>query len=61
MYTSINHVPKGISRLNLLSHLEGFAVGGACDNNTKMQGEWNIEELGPVWLLRRHGIIKLEI
>lgn len=58
--TPINDVPKGISRLKFLSDLNGFPIGGACGNTTKIEDGWHLEELDPLSLLRRIAIIKLE-
>ncbi|CAD6342755.1 unnamed protein product [Miscanthus lutarioriparius] len=57
--TPINEVPKGIGRLISLNDLQGFPVGGSC-NNSRMQDGWNLEELGPLLQMRRLAMIKLE-
>ncbi|CAO1940369.1 unnamed protein product [Urochloa humidicola] len=58
--TPINCVPKGIGGLKFLNDLEGFLVSGGRDNSTRMQDGWNLEELGPLWQLRKLHMIKLE-
>ncbi|CAD6252373.1 unnamed protein product [Miscanthus lutarioriparius] len=56
----INEVPKGIGRLISLNDLNGFPIGGGSCNNSRMQDGWNLEELDPLWQLRRLDMIKLE-
>jgi Leucine-rich repeat (LRR) protein len=58
--TPINEVPEGIGRLISLNDLNGFPIGGGPCNNSRMQDGWNLEELGPLWQLRRLDMIKLE-
>ncbi|WVZ49740.1 hypothetical protein U9M48_001070 [Paspalum notatum var. saurae] len=58
--TPINQVPKGIKKLKFLNDLQGFPISEGSDNNTGMQGGWDLEELGPLKLLRRLDMIKLE-
>ncbi|KAF8735023.1 hypothetical protein HU200_014516 [Digitaria exilis] len=58
--TPINQVPRGISRLELLSDLSGFPVGCGSDISTKMQDGWNLDELGHLLQLRKLTIDKLE-
>jgi Leucine-rich repeat (LRR) protein len=58
--TPIDQVPKGIGRLEFLSDLEGFPIGCACDNSTRMQNGWNLEELGPLRQLKKLDMAKLE-
>ncbi|CAD6255402.1 unnamed protein product [Miscanthus lutarioriparius] len=58
--TPINEVPEGIGRLISLNDLQGFPVGDGSYNNSVMQDGWNIEELDPLWQLRRLDMIKLE-
>ncbi|CAO1940352.1 unnamed protein product [Urochloa humidicola] len=58
--TPIEEVPKGIRTLKFLNDLKGCPIGGGCHNRTKMQDGWHLEELGPLWQLRRLGMIKLE-
>ncbi|CAD6252367.1 unnamed protein product [Miscanthus lutarioriparius] len=38
----------------------GFPIGGSSVNNDRMQDGWNLEELDPLWQLRRLDMIKLE-
>lgn len=59
-YTPIIQVPKGIGILEFLSDLEGFPVGCGCDNSTRMQNGWNLEELGPLQQLKKLDMVKLE-
>ncbi|PAN43474.2 hypothetical protein PAHAL_8G258100 [Panicum hallii] len=58
--TPINHVPKGIAKLKLLNDLEGFPVGGGSDNSARTQDGWSLEELGPLFELRKLDLDKLE-
>jgi hypothetical protein len=58
--TPINQVPKGIGELKSLNDLEGFPIGGGSANSDRMQDGWNLEELDPLWQLRRLDMIKLE-
>ncbi|KAL6654635.1 hypothetical protein ACP70R_008100 [Stipagrostis hirtigluma subsp. patula] len=58
--TPINQVPKGIGILKFLNHLEGFPIGGGCDNGITMQDGWSLEELHPLLQLRRLDLIELE-
>ncbi|CAL4990534.1 unnamed protein product [Urochloa decumbens] len=58
--TPIYNVPKGIGRLKFLNDLKGFPIGGACDDTTRMQDGWNLEELDPLLQLRQLHMIKLE-
>jgi hypothetical protein len=58
--TPINQVPKGISELKYLNDLEGFPIGGSSIISDRMQDGWNLEELDPLWHLRRLDMIKLE-
>ncbi|TVU23524.1 hypothetical protein EJB05_25898, partial [Eragrostis curvula] len=58
--TSINQVPKGLARLKFLNEVRGFPIGGGSDNSSKLQDGWNLEELGPLSLLRDVNLIKLE-
>ncbi|PUZ45790.1 hypothetical protein GQ55_8G253100 [Panicum hallii var. hallii] len=58
--TPINQVPKGIAKLKLLNDLEGFPVGGGSDNSSRTQDGWSLEELGPLFELRKLDMDKLE-
>ncbi|CAD6252375.1 unnamed protein product [Miscanthus lutarioriparius] len=58
--TPINEVPEGFGRLISLNDLQGFPIGGGSCNNSRMQDGWNLEELDPLWQLRRLYMIKLE-
>ena len=58
--TSINEVPKGISKLKLLNGLEEYPVGGSSNNSGRTQDGWSLEELGPLVQLRKLDMIKLE-
>jgi hypothetical protein len=58
--TPINQVPKGIAKLKLLNDLEGFPVGGGSDNSARTQDGWSLEELGPLFELRKLDMYKLE-
>ncbi|PUZ68550.1 hypothetical protein GQ55_2G037500 [Panicum hallii var. hallii] len=58
--TPINQVPKGIAKLKLLNDLEGFSVGGGSDNSARAQDGWSLEELGPLFELRKLHMNKLE-
>jgi Leucine-rich repeat (LRR) protein len=58
--TPINQVPKGIAKLKLLNDLEGFSVGGGSDNSARTQDGWSLEELGPLFELRKLDMYKLE-
>ena len=58
--TPINQVPKGIGELKSLNDLEGFPIAGSNVNSARMQDGWDLEELDPLWQLRRLDMIKLE-
>jgi len=58
--TPINLVPKGIAKLKFLNDLEGFSVGGGSDNSARTQDGWSLEELGPLFQLRKLYMFKLE-
>ncbi|CAL4990559.1 unnamed protein product [Urochloa decumbens] len=58
--TPINQVPKGISRLNFLTYIDGFPTRDGYERSTTMQDGWDLEELGPLRQLRRLDMIKLE-
>ncbi|CAO2142754.1 unnamed protein product [Urochloa humidicola] len=58
--TPINQVPKGISGLKSLNDLEGFPIGRGSDNGARTQHGWSLNELGPLWQLRKLDMIKLE-
>jgi len=58
--TPINQVPKGIAQLKFLNDLQGFPVGGGNDDSATMKDGWNLDELGPLFQLRKLIMIKLE-
>jgi hypothetical protein len=58
--TTINQVPKGISEMKSLNDLGGFPVSGSSVYCDRMQDGWNLEELDPLWQLRRLDLIRLE-
>ncbi|CAN6226633.1 unnamed protein product [Urochloa humidicola] len=59
-HTPVDQVPKGISRLNFLTYINGFPTRDGYDRSTTMQHGWNLEELGPLRQLRRLAMINLE-
>ncbi|PUZ44995.1 hypothetical protein GQ55_8G184300 [Panicum hallii var. hallii] len=58
--TPINQVPKGIAKLKFLNDLYGFPIGGGSDNSARTQDGWSLEELGPLFELRKLDMNKLE-
>ncbi|XP_039816631.1 putative disease resistance RPP13-like protein 1 [Panicum virgatum] len=58
--TPINQVPKGIAKLKFLNDLEQYPVGGSSNNSARIQDGWTLEELGPLFQMRKLEMIKLE-